>query len=102
MICFPIVMLGQQESYYSLYFENMQVINPAVAGSESKNEFTLLNRNQWAGLSDSPQIMTLSYSYKAKKNIGIGFSVVSDKVFIENQTFAYIDVSYRLKINDKI
>lgn len=101
MICFPIVMLGQQESYYSLYFENMQVINPAFAGSKSKNEFTLLNRNQWTGLSDSPKIMTLSYSYKAKKNIGIGFSVVSDKVFIENQTFAYVDVSYRLKINDK-
>ena len=101
MIYFPVLIFGQQESYYSLYFENMQVINPAFAGSESKNEITLLNRNQWAGLSDSPQIMSISYSYKAKKNIGIGFSVISDKVFVENQTFAYVDVSYRLKINDK-
>ena len=67
MIYFPVLIFGQQESYYSLYFENMQVINPAFAGSESKNEITLLNRNQWAGLSDSPQIMSISYSYKAKK-----------------------------------
>ena len=40
MIFFPVLIFGQQESYYTLYFENMQVINPAFAGSESKNEFT--------------------------------------------------------------
>ena len=65
------------------YFENMQVINPAFAGSESKNEITLLNRNQWAGLSDSPQIMSISYSYKAKKNIGIGFRLFQIKCLLK-------------------
>ena len=33
---------------------------------------------------------------KEQNNVGLGLSVVSDKVFIEQQTFAYVDFSYKL------
>ena len=43
--------------------------------------------------------MAFSFSSKRKKNVGLGISVVSDKVFVEKQTFAYIDFSYQLDMD---
>jgi len=109
MKIFYIILLGfvciksrsQQESYYSLYRYNMQVINPAFAGSEEIDFVTILNRTQWLTEKDSPQTNAFSFSSKRKNNVGIGLSVVSDKVFVESQTFSYVDFSYSLKLNEK-
>ena len=94
-------LFSQQESFYSLYMYNMQVVNPAYAGSEESGVFTLLNRNQWAEVENAPKTTALSYSSAMKKNVGLGISVVSDDVFIEQQTFTYIDFSYKLKTTEK-
>ena len=93
---FSFVIYSQQESYYSLYNYNMQVINPAYTGAEADLLFSFLNRSQWESLEDSPKTMAFSFSSKRKKNVGLGLSVVSDKVFVERQTFAYVDFSYLL------
>ena len=93
---FSFVIYSQQESYYSLYNYNMQVINPAYTGAEADLLFSFLNRSQWESLDDSPKTMAFSFSSKRKKNVGLGLSVVSDKVFVERQTFAYVDFSYLL------
>jgi type IX secretion system PorP/SprF family membrane protein len=74
----------------------MQVINPAYAGAEADLLFSFINRSQWESLDDSPKTMAFSLSSKRKNNIGLGLSVVSDKVFVEKQTFAYLDFSYLL------
>ncbi len=92
---------SQQESYYSLYRYNMQVINPAFAGSEDYDFVSILNRTQWLSEKDSPQTNAFSLSSKRKNNVGLGLSVVSDKVFVERQTFLYVDFSYNLKLNEK-
>ena len=97
---FPFVIFSQQESYYSLYNYNMQVINPAYAGAESDLLFSFLNRSQWESLDDSPKTMAFSFSSKRKNNVGLGLSVVSDKVFVERQTFAYVDFSYLLDMGE--
>ena len=96
---FSLVSYSQQESYYSLYKYNMQVINPAFAGVESDLSFSFLNRSQWESLDDSPKTMAFSFSSKRKNNVGLGISVVSDKVFVEKQTFAYLDFSYLLDLD---
>jgi len=96
---FSLVSYSQQESYYSLYKYNMQVINPAFAGAESDLSFSFLNRSQWESLDDSPKTMAFSFSSKRKNNVGLGISVVSDKVFVEKQTFAYVDFSYLLDLD---
>lgn len=90
---------SQQESYYSLYQFNMQVINPAYAGAEANHMFSLLNRTQWENLDNSPRTMALAYSSKRENNVGLGLSVVSDRVFVEKQTFAYVDFSYMLDMD---
>ena len=92
----PLISFSQQESYYSLYRYNMNVINPAYAGALGKNVFTFTSRRQWSSMQDAPSTLAFSYSSERANNVGLGLSVVSDKVFIEQQTFAYVDFSYKL------
>jgi len=100
LMLLPLAAIAQQESYYSLYQFNMQVINPAYAGAEADNMVSFLNRSQWAILDDSPRTMSLAYSSKRENNVGLGLSVVADRVFVERQTFAYVDFSYRLDMDE--
>ncbi|MDC3330383.1 PorP/SprF family type IX secretion system membrane protein [Flavobacteriaceae bacterium] len=92
----PLISFSQQESYYTLYRYNMNVINPAYAGALGKNVFAFTSRRQWSSMEDAPSTLAFSYSSERENNVGLGFSVVSDKVFIEQQTFAYADFSYKL------
>lgn len=92
----PLTIFSQQESYYSLYRYNMNVINPAYAGALGKNVFAFTSRRQWSSMQDAPSTLAFSYSSERANNVGLGLSVVSDKVFIEQQTFAYLDFSYKL------
>ena len=93
-------MSAQQDAYMSLYQFNMPLINPAYAGAEGKHVLSLTNRNQWSNAEDSPKTTALSYSSAVGKNVGLGISVVSDKIFIEKQTMFAIDFSYKLKLNN--
>ena len=95
-VLIPLFTFSQQESYYSLYRYNMNVINPAYAGALGKNVFAFTSRRQWSSMQDAPSTLAFSYSSERENNVGLGLSVVSDKVFIEQQTFAYVDFSYKL------
>ena len=96
----PFTAVAQQESYYSLYRYNMNVINPAYAGAEASNMLSLLSRRQWSQMEDAPNTIAFAYSSARENNVGLGLSVVSDRVFIEQQTFAYVDFSYKLSMSD--
>jgi len=101
LLLLPLLSHAQQESYYSLYQYNMQVINPAYAGAEADQMISFLNRTQWAALDDAPRTMAMAFSSKRENNVGLGLSVVADKVFVERQTFAYVDFSYKLDLTDQ-
>ena len=101
LLLLPFLSVGQQESYYSLYQYNMNVINPAYAGAETGNLFSFTSRNQWASVNEAPSTLAFAYSSARENNVGLGISLVSDKVFVEQQTFAYIDFSYKLQMGDE-
>ena len=96
MLLFPWAISAQQDAYMSLYQFNMSLINPAYVGAEGKHVLSLTNRNQWTNAEDSPKTTAFSYSVAMGKNVGLGISVVSDKIFIEKQTNITADFSYRL------
>ena len=100
LLIFPWVISAQQDAYMSLYQFNMPLINPAYAGAEGKHVLSLTNRNQSSNAEDSPKTTALSYSSAMGKNVGLGISVVSDKIFIERQTMFAVDFSYKLKLNN--
>ena len=99
VLIIPNLISSQQESYYSLYRYNMNVINPAYAGADASNMLSFTSRSQWASVQDAPNTLALAFSSARENNVGLGISLVSDKVFIEQQTFAYIDFSYKLQMS---
>ena len=99
ILIIPNLISSQQESYYSLYRYNMNVINPAYAGADASNMLSFTSRSQWASVQDAPNTLALAFSSARENNVGLGISLVSDKVFIEQQTFAYVDFSYKLQMS---
>ena len=51
---------GQQPFRFSQYFQNLITVNPAVAGIEDFADLKVGYRQQWTGLSGSPQTFYLS------------------------------------------
>ncbi|WP_435263067.1 PorP/SprF family type IX secretion system membrane protein [Tenacibaculum sp. nBUS_03] len=98
MVCVKVQ--GQQDPSFTMYNLNMNIINPAYAGSSDGVELTTLIRGQWLGIENAPNTQTLSISSPVGKNLGLGLSIVNDQVFIAKETDVYIDVSYKLKLSE--
>ena len=79
----------------------MLLVNPAFSGAEGKHVISLTSRNQWSDTESSPKTTALSYSVSSGKNVGLGISVLSDKIFIENQTTITVDFSYKLTLSNE-
>jgi len=71
LVLIPLITFSQQESYYTLYRYNMNIINPAYAGALGKNVFAFTSRRQWSSMQDAPS--TLAFSYSSARNNNVGF-----------------------------
>ncbi len=102
LLClFPFLGLAQQLPQFSQYMYNTVAINPAYAGSRERLNITLLNRNQWVGLEGAPVTQTMSmHSAIPATNLGIGLSLINDKLGYENSTYLYTDVSYTINTSE--
>ncbi|WP_139957089.1 PorP/SprF family type IX secretion system membrane protein [Flavicella sediminum] len=81
------------------YKYNMNILNPAYAGAGETAELNIGFRKASLGLQDDPVTQMLSYSKALKNNLGIGLSVVNDKIHVVKQTDVAIDISYKLQLN---
>lgn len=77
---------------------NMNVINPAYAGSKENLSFGLLYRKQWIEIEDAPTTFSFSGSAPIGKNVGLGLSVISDKIGPVEENNVYGDFSYTLNL----
>lgn len=91
-------MYGQQDPQYTQYMYNMNVINPAYAGSRENLSFGLLYRTQWTGIDGAPETATFFGHLPVGEKVGIGLSVISDQIGPVKETNAYADFSYTLKL----
>ncbi len=89
---------GQQDPQYTQYMYNMNVINPAYAGSRENLSFGLLYRSQWAGLDGAPKTGTFFGHLPVGEKVGLGLSIISDEVGPIRETNAYADFSYSLQL----
>ena len=76
---------------------NMNAFNPAYVGSEGR-EVSFTTRSAWQGLVDAPRTSYFFYSGNPKKNLSLGASVISNKVFIDTRTQYAVDASYQLEM----
>lgn len=88
--------LAQQDPLYTQYYNNFSLINPAYSGSHGLFTATANIRSQWAGEAGSPETQTLSLHGPTGKNVGLGLSIVNDKVFVLSETHVYADFSYSI------
>jgi type IX secretion system PorP/SprF family membrane protein len=100
LVVFSITMelQAQQDPHYTQYMYNMNVINPAYAGSKENLSIGMLYRKQWVEIEDAPTTATFSGHAPVGKNVGLGLSVISDKIGPVEENNIYGDFSYTLEL----
>lgn len=92
---------AQQDPQFTHYMYNTLSVNPAYAGSRDVLNISALHRQQWIGLDGAPNTQTVFIHTPLKnKKMGLGFSVVNDRIGPINQTFFYGDYSYTVKLTE--
>mgnify|MGYP002713239712 CR=1 FL=1 len=88
---------AQQDPHYTHYMYNMNIINPAYAGSRETLSIGILGRTQWAGLNGAPQTLTFSAHAPFSKKVGLGLSAIADENGPVKEQNLYADFSYTLQ-----
>jgi len=90
---------SQQDAQYTQYMYNMNILNPAYAGSkENTLSISLLGRSQWLGIPGAPQTATMSVHSDITDRMGLGLSVYADKIGPINEQFIFADYSYTIPV----
>ena len=93
---------AQQDSQYTNYMYNTQLINPAYVGTRQQLTALVLYRNQWVGLDGAPK--TLNFGIHSPvgdaQRLGLGLSVFKDEIGPANESNIAADVSYTIPVND--
>ena len=92
---------SQQDPQYTHYMYNMNVVNPAYAGSRETLSIGLLGRTQWVGIDGAPQTITANVHAPVGKNLGVGLSVIADKIGPVKEQNAYADISYTVHTSEE-
>lgn len=88
---------SQQDAQYTQYMYNTVSVNPAYAGSRGHLSVAALHRSQWLGLEGAPTTQTLNvHSPIGYRGLGLGMSIVSDRIGPTSETNLDIDFSYTI------
>ncbi|MCA1760510.1 MAG: type IX secretion system membrane protein PorP/SprF [Bacteroidales bacterium] len=94
------IVTAQQDPMYTQYMDNLLIVNPGYAGTKEIGNFMVVARNQWVAFDGAPRTRTFSFHTPVKDlSLGVGFSVLSDKIGPLSQTGLYFDYSYWLRLN---
>jgi len=92
---------AQQMPLSSQYYNNQFVTNPALTGTKDEVNAFLTHRSQWTGVSGAPQTSYLTVDGPIQaKNVGLGLNLNSDVTDIMSRMGAFVNYSYKLKLND--
>ena len=89
---------AQQDPHYTQYMYNMSVMNPAYAGSKEALSGGVLYRKQWVEIEDAPTTGTFFIHSPVGRNVGLGLSIISDKIGPVEENNFYADFSYTLNL----
>lgn len=92
---------AQFDAMFTQYMFNETFINPAYAGSKEAMSATLLHRQQWAGFAGRP--ITTSFALHGPlldNKMGLGLSVLSEKIGPLNRNLVYGSYAYRLQVHE--
>lgn len=99
-IVFIFIALGwshaQQDAMFTKYMFNSLAFNPAFAGSPEYMQVRLLYRNQWWGIEGAPVTQTLTMHSPVSERVGLGASLINDKIGATGSTSSYFSYAYRI------
>ncbi len=96
------IALAQQDAQYTQYMYNTVSVNPGYAGSRGHMSIGALHRSQWVGLEGAPVTQTLNiHSPIGYKGVGLGFSIVNDKIGPTSETNFDVDFSYTIPVSSE-
>ena len=95
-------LLAQQDAQYTQYMYNTVSVNPAYTGSRGHLSVAALHRSQWVGLDGAPVTQTINlHSPVGYNGVGLGTSIVNDKIGPTSETYFDIDFSFTVKTSDE-
>lgn len=92
---------AQQDPQYTQYMYNMNVVNPAYAGSKENLSIGALYREQWSGIDGAPQTFTFNAHSPVGNGLGLGVSAINDQIGPIEETNVYADISYTLDLGNE-
>lgn len=96
------VSYAQQDPQYTQYMYNTILVNPAYAGSREAMSIFGLYRNQWVGLDGAPETSNFSIHTPINgSNVGLGLSIVNDKIGPSVENNVAVDFSYTINTSDR-
>ena len=102
LLCASILTNAQQDPMFTHYAFNTLAINPAYAGTRDALTITGLHRAQWVTFKGAPITQTITgHSPIFNENVGLGLSILNDKIGPSNTSSLYVDFSYKIKINNR-
>jgi len=96
-----VVVFGQQDPQYTQYTYNMNILNPAYAGSKGIPSIGLLGRTQWVGIEGAPKTVTMSLHSPVGRAVGLGLSVIHDEIGPVKEDNVYADFSYTINTSEE-
>jgi type IX secretion system PorP/SprF family membrane protein len=102
LLLFSGAIFSQQDAQFTQYMYNTININPGYAGSREAMSFFILHRTQWVGLEGAPTTNTASINTPINgSNIGLGVSIVNDKIGPSSENNLAVDLSYSIRASEQ-
>ena len=96
-----VVSYAQQDAQFTQYMYNTINVNPAYAGSRGALSIFALHRTQWVGLDGAPVTNAVSVNTPINgSNLGLGVSLINDKVGPTNENTFSADLSYTIPTSE--
>jgi len=92
---------AQQNSQYTQYMYNMPVINPAYSGSLGVPVIRIAGRTQWINVIGAPRTASFSIDAPVGRSVGLGFSVIHDRIGPVRENIVTGDFSYTIFTSDQ-
>ena len=92
---------AQQDPFFSQFFSQKTMVNPAAAGSNGIPCLSAIHRQQWVGLEGAPTTQAIAFDAPILGNrVGLGLTVINDQVGFFNGTYINMAYAYRMEFDN--
>jgi type IX secretion system PorP/SprF family membrane protein len=99
LILIAFLSIGQQSPQFIQYFDNLQQVNAAYAGTRDVMGVTAIHREQWVGFAGRPRTSSLVFQTPlAYESVALGMSIMNDIAGPVNDLSIAGDFAYSVRM----